>query len=399
MTQLVKLYRKEGKNNGTNTKKISITYQEISNIINDLKKPSIQTSLDIDKIDGIYQMLKDKKCNLLFGPIMIAVLKIDNMIEFWLIDGQHRIEAAIRLNREDKNDNLECVFVDVENQSDIDDLFDFCNKDSCKNKYIINSDIFQKKLIKDFKTMLATRYHDAFREKSSKKSYIMTIEEFINKLIELDLLEGWSDGLPMVETLFEKLEKCNEIFIKKVKYLETLDNKNCYYQEEFTILEKYKVCVFFKNNNFCDCYIDYLCEKEIYPKHDYKNNRETLSKKVKTDVWKKEYGSKKMGDCPIPFCNNKLEKEHFICGHIESVANGGSNDLDNLKPICADCNIKMGSLDWDDYIKKIIYEKQKTKCFTCGKKIKDIGNGLVNEDKIYCKQCGIPNTDSDSDSE
>jgi len=50
-------------------------------------------------------------------------------------------------------------------------------------------------------------------------------------------------------------------------------------------------------------------------------------------------------------------------------------------------------------IKRIIYEKQKTKCFKCGKKIKNISNVLVNEDNIYCKQCGISNINGDSNTD
>jgi hypothetical protein len=397
MSQLEKLYKKDGKTNGNNMKKISITYQEIANIANNLKKPNVQTSLDDDKIFSIYEILKAKTFNLLFGPIIIAVLKHDTDIEFWLVDGQHRIEAAIRLNKEDKNDNLECVFVDVQNQNDTEKLFELVNQDSFKNKWIINSDIFQKNLVKEFKIMLETKYKGCFRIKSSKASHIMTIDEFMNKLIELELLEDWPDGLPSIEDLCERLEDCNEIFIKKVHYLETLTNKDCYHPEEINILGKHKVCIFFKNNNFCSCFIDCLYKKEILPKHDYKNNREALSKKVKNVVWKKMFGSKKMGDCPIPFCENKLEKDYIICGHVISVANGGSNEPDNLKPICANCNTKMSSVNWNDYVLKIIYEKQKNKCFTCKKKIKSMTDALVNDDKIYCEQCNIPNANSDNE--
>lgn len=41
------------------------------------------------------------------------------------------------------------------------------------------------------------------------------------------------------------------------------------------------------------------------------------------------------------------------CGHILSVKNGGSTTIDNLKPICASCNLSMGAKNFDDYKKTL----------------------------------------------
>ena len=58
-------------------------------------------------------------------------------------------------------------------------------------------------------------------------------------------------------------------------------------------------------------------------------------------VWVKIYGREGYGNCHI--CqNSEINTFNFEVGHDESIANGGSNDLNNLFPICSYCNKSMG---------------------------------------------------------
>jgi 5-methylcytosine-specific restriction endonuclease McrA len=41
----------------------------------------------------------------------------------------------------------------------------------------------------------------------------------------------------------------------------------------------------------------------------------------------------------------------FECGHVISEFNGGTNKLNNLKPICVSCNSSMGTQNMDEFIK------------------------------------------------
>lgn len=51
------------------------------------------------------------------------------------------------------------------------------------------------------------------------------------------------------------------------------------------------------------------------------------------------------------FKYNKYGKE-FDCGHIKAVVNGGTNTLNNLKPICSTYNSSMGSTNLEDFKKE-----------------------------------------------
>ena len=54
------------------------------------------------------------------------------------------------------------------------------------------------------------------------------------------------------------------------------------------------------------------------------------------------------------FCcrNKEIEKDDFQAGHILAEANGGTIEVDNLVPICSQCNQGMGTMHMREYIEK-----------------------------------------------
>lgn len=54
------------------------------------------------------------------------------------------------------------------------------------------------------------------------------------------------------------------------------------------------------------------------------------------------------------FCCKKatIQINEFEAGHVLSEANGGSCEISNFRPICRNCNLSMGSMHMEDYIKK-----------------------------------------------
>ncbi len=76
-----------------------------------------------------------------------------------------------------------------------------------------------------------------------------------------------------------------------------------------------------------------------------------IPKKVKIEAWNKYIGEEKgIGECQC--CQiTKISQSNFHCGHIISEKNGGKTNLANLKPICAQCNLSMGSTNMDEFIK------------------------------------------------
>jgi hypothetical protein len=76
--------------------------------------------------------------------------------------------------------------------------------------------------------------------------------------------------------------------------------------------------------------------------------RKTIPKKMRGEVWKKEFGEAPTGACvccdiPLSFFDS------WHVGHIVAVANGGMDTIDNLRPVCSSCNLSMGTENMDDF--------------------------------------------------
>ncbi len=78
-----------------------------------------------------------------------------------------------------------------------------------------------------------------------------------------------------------------------------------------------------------------------------KGKRKQIGKQLRNQVWAKYLGNRTQGKC---FCCKiiPIHFQNFEVGHNKSVYRGGSNHINNLRPICRDCNRKMGikSIDW-----------------------------------------------------
>lgn len=83
-----------------------------------------------------------------------------------------------------------------------------------------------------------------------------------------------------------------------------------------------------------------------------KKRRKCLPKPLREKVWRKRFASQLDGTCHI--CKfHAISAFNFHCGHIISVAEGGTDDLSNLEPICAGCNLSMSTENMNNFYKRI----------------------------------------------
>lgn len=72
--------------------------------------------------------------------------------------------------------------------------------------------------------------------------------------------------------------------------------------------------------------------------------------RVRQEVWKRDNGDSLSGLCFV--CNSPLQFVEAELGHIIARANGGGDELNNLKAICSSCNRSMKTQNLFDYKKK-----------------------------------------------
>lgn len=79
--------------------------------------------------------------------------------------------------------------------------------------------------------------------------------------------------------------------------------------------------------------------------------KEKIPKCVRNSVWRLYFKNKITGLCQC--CKiEKISYASFHSGHIKSEKMGGTTSLDNLKPVCMMCNLSMGQMDMNEFIKK-----------------------------------------------
>jgi hypothetical protein len=332
------------------------TFKELRNITN-IDTPVEQVNLDDDKINDMIKAYTTNK-HYFLGKCLITISKttIDENIQYYIMDGQHRIEMIKRLP---STENVEILLsiININTIEEFHKLFNELNIDSLKYKFK-NLSIFEKQNLYSIKKELKYKYTFT-PKKSSETNPLYTISEFI------DQIGNSFSALNIIEILEEK----NKLFLDKLSYLEIINDYSFSETEKKCILQ-HKNIMFFKKNNF----INYLLDDTVEPYHDF-IVRQKIPKALSIKVWKNEFNEKTNGKCPIFNCDNILDintVNSWQCGHIISVFNKGLTTLENLRVICPKCNNNMKHNNWSDYIDKKIKEYI-------------IDNSFDNDDEIEIK--------------
>lgn len=311
--------------------------------------PSFQPTIDEDKVEQMvksykkhpeYLMFKDK---IVIGVIVKTLGIKDIEYKMYIIDGQHRLEMAKQLQEEDINDHLIFCYYHIMNDREMKKLFLEVNKDSFKNNKYVNLDDFKQSIYDEVKEYFITNKSIYFAEKKRETNKRYTISEFMDLLTDYK----YCDNFKSLADMLKDLETKNDIFYKKIDYKEYY-NEDCFYKDEEVCINNKQIYTL-KNNNF----IHFLNNTEVIPDHKFKKLKDKIPPKLRIMVWTRYFGENANGFCPI--CNDiiKIGRNGFHCGHIISEANGGKTEIDNLRPICSSCNVKMNSMNWNDYMLKL----------------------------------------------
>ena len=76
------------------------------------------------------------------------------------------------------------------------------------------------------------------------------------------------------------------------------------------------------------------------PKKKVKAN---IPRALREQVWLQNVGTHFEHKCLVDWCQNTMNAFDFHVGHNIPESQGGATNIKNLKPICARCNLSMGS--------------------------------------------------------
>jgi len=90
---------------------------------------------------------------------------------------------------------------------------------------------------------------------------------------------------------------------------------------------------------------------EHQPKPQRKQRKTPIPASLRAAVWNTYIGEER-GKCKCPVCNtHDITPFTFHCGHVVAEANGGPTNLENLRPICAQCNTSSKTRDMREFKK------------------------------------------------
>jgi len=127
-------------------------------------------------------------------------------------------------------------------------------------------------------------------------------------------------------------------------------NFNSFYDTIDFINKSCSICI---NDNFYQELNIFLTNVlKIIKSDEKKYNKKNIKIAVKKAVWDKYIGLN-IGQTKCLCCKiTDIIQMSFHCGHIIAEVNGGETIVSNLKPICQNCNLSMGTENMNEFMKK-----------------------------------------------
>jgi hypothetical protein len=308
-----------------------------------LKIPNFQRNLNQDKIDSIFKESNDNEFwYATHGNIIVGVIKReDDKYDYNILDGQHRIQA-LKMCKNDFDVNILVIYFD--STINMKNFFKSINQNSnFEAEYQYSDDDYIQEIKIYIKHQLELVCPKAFRKitHSEAASNRYNINEFINLLDNKTIKEFYQsyekefdNGKLLFSVIYDHINK--EAF----ELFEKLEDKRLYHNKVDNSVFDYDFILALKNIDWIDNLLD--PDEEVIRIEKIREKKAKFTKKMRNAVWNKYIGKDKAnGKCYD--CKCDINIQHFECGHLISHKNGGTSDIDNLRPFCPQCNRQQGS--------------------------------------------------------
>ena len=260
--------------------------------------------------------------------------------EFMVFDGQHRIHALQRLRSEYPIDDI-TIRMDtyrVKHEQDMFQLYNIINQ----NKPVqLFRGLEESTCAPRFEAWFRAKFNDYWKDTNRPTLLNVNGADMMKRMNESGMFSKTSECL---------IEECERLLL-----FYSVQTEETWEKWGITMNTKYKTLVS-KHGFWFGLYRNYEWISRLFEHTDDHSltemirKRTSLSPNKRDDVWNKRFDGMQ-GECYC--CKEDINyQKGYHCGHIEAVANGGSNDLSNLEVVCQRCNYDMGTMNMLDYKKK-----------------------------------------------
>ncbi len=95
---------------------------------------------------------------------------------------------------------------------------------------------------------------------------------------------------------------------------------------------------------------EYILKNRVYHADDKKlrQHKGGIRASVRYALWNRDFGETSgVGQCAC--CNRVITQQTFHAGHVVAKVNNGPDALSNLVPLCAACNMSMGTTNFHEF--------------------------------------------------
>jgi len=331
--------------------------------------PQEQRLRDEDKITEIvkYQMdyyQKHQHFNFI-GSLIFN--KIQDKEVYYLTDGQHRYFAMKELFNKKYQAQIFIEILLINNLENFKENYCIINKNTPLPEFPENID---KQIVESVALHFFKKYFTLFktnranRPNLNKNHFQSSVAFLLEKLPD----KSSNDLIKLIEDKNTKIRNWrNYGHLKISENMLNLAEENKFYLGLF---------VYKEDNAGGYQWIRDLVQENSGKMIKTRMRKTRISKQIKDQVWEEYMGNVREALC---YCcrNNKIKNTSYHCGHVLSEADGGELELENLRPICGECNAKMSTTNMREYIENE-YPKNLT---LFNNKIKP----LIKENRIYIK--------------
>jgi len=322
----------------------------------ELHLPVMQRELDQEWVSELQRRITQKyDKNKYYDIGTIHVANLNNT--FYIVDGQHRYMILDHLLNEMITLPVHVKLYELSKDEELHELFSCVNGSkpskiysSTKTQYLLNS----------LRRYLTENYQEYLSKSSKPRCPNFNLQHLIDNIVEKDFISILNITTP--EQIIRIIENLNTFYRRtsfdtwktwKIKDTEGLVLK-CYEKKP---IKPFYLSIF-NNYEWIDRIIFSHQQQLSYDQipHFLINYRKNIHKSKRLAVWKKRHTTLDNGTCFV--CHTKdLNFYDFECGHIVAVYWGGDTSLDNLEPICKECNLEMG-------VQNLLEFKQERKEYT-----------------------------------
>ena len=323
--------------------------------------PKIQREVDDLHIEKLYNKLK--KEYLLENVYNFGIFELASLNDvLYLLNGQHRYNVLLKLKNEGINNLLIHIRIkDISNEDELNDYFRIVN-DSKKSVICNNSN--EQIIINGIKKHLIKTYTNLYFP-TTKKPHRPNIklDSLVDKILDINLIKKLSITSP--EELGEKIDGLNLFYNSKL-FSSEFWKKQKIKKSAIVWMEKAKernirkpfLLGIYPDFEWLDRLLHHHLENIPYEDmvHYWKNIhvRKKISPKLREAVWEKRNSKDTLTNGKCFVCDEHLGFKNMQCGHIISYYLGGDTKLENLEPICGNCNQSMGTTDLIEYKNKYL---------------------------------------------